>query len=56
MYALAPKRCRHCVGVLSTVSLDHADEFGARGSVVVCERCDSVPAADEMLLVPDDWH
>lgn len=43
MYALAPKRCPHCVGVLSTVQLDHADEFRLRGSVVIGERCDSVP-------------
>jgi hypothetical protein len=55
MYALAPKRCQHCVGVLAAVALDQAQEFAARGPVLVCERCDSVPGTEETFHVPDDW-
>jgi hypothetical protein len=55
MYALAPKRCPHCIRILATVSIDHAEEFAVRGPVLVCERCDAVPHAHESLLVPYDW-
>ena len=55
MYALAPKRCPHCVGVVATVSLEHAEKFDMRGPLVVCERCDRASPADETLHVPDDW-
>ena len=55
MYALAPRRCPHCVRVVTTVSLEDAGKFDMLGPLVVCERCDSAPAADETLHVPDDW-
>jgi len=55
MYSLAPKRCPHCVRVVATVSLEHAEKFDMRGPLVVCEWCDSAPPADETLHVPEDW-
>jgi hypothetical protein len=55
MYALEPKRCPHCVGVVATVSLDHAEEFRVRGPAVVCERCDSTPGNGETMHLPDHW-
>ena len=56
MYEIAPKRCTHCVSVVATVQLDHAEEFGVRAPVVICGRCDTVPGADETLHVPADWY
>ena len=55
MYALAPRRCPHCVGVLAALQVEHADEFHVRGPVVVCARCDGVPGTDETLRVSEDW-
>jgi len=55
MHALAPKRCPHCVRVLATVPLDHAEEFNVQGGVLVCEQCDRVPDTGSVLHVPDDW-
>src|SRR3981081_2853512 len=55
MYALAPRRCPHCVGVLAALQVGHADEFHVRGPVVVCARCDGVPGTDETLRVSEDW-
>jgi hypothetical protein len=46
---------KHCLRVLATVPLDRAKEFDVHGPVVVCERCDSAPGADETLHVTDDW-
>jgi hypothetical protein len=43
------------VGVLAAVQLEPADELHVRGPVVVCERCDTAPGADETLLLPEDW-
>lgn len=55
VYALAPKRCPHCVRVLATVALDDVAEFGVPGPLVVCEQCDGLPSAANTVYLPDDW-
>jgi hypothetical protein len=34
MYALAPRRCQHCLRVLATVPLDRAKEFDVHGRLM----------------------
>ena len=55
MYALLPKRCPHCVGVVRTLTLEDADGSGTR-TALICERCDGVPGrVDEAVHLPPDW-
>jgi hypothetical protein len=55
MTQIERRRCRHCVGLLSTVELDGTD-FVERAPAVVCERCDAGPSDDEPLVLPADWE